>query len=176
MTSCIFILSIINNKSHTTLTLLPYCTRSAKRNITFQSTKMPEVLKCPKCDANADVTKDGKIARPLHHQYSCINVCSGKWAHCASCKSLLSLPELIKSVERERLKRKKAKMRYRQQHLPAQRKPWYEGGREGRIEVKLMEATIDMSLKSRILSHEMLAPRTGKIDNLFLVSLHQRRI
>ncbi|THY40251.1 hypothetical protein D6C98_09707 [Aureobasidium pullulans] len=28
---------------------------------------MPEVLKCPKCDANADVTKDGK------------------WAHCASC-------------------------------------------------------------------------------------------
>ncbi|KAH0395841.1 hypothetical protein KCU89_g9912, partial [Aureobasidium melanogenum] len=29
---------------------------------------MPDVLKCPKCDANADVTKDGK------------------WAHCASCK------------------------------------------------------------------------------------------
>ncbi|KAG9597161.1 hypothetical protein KCU86_g3040, partial [Aureobasidium melanogenum] len=33
---------------------------------------MPDVLKCPKCDANADVTKDGK------------------WAHCASCKSALS--------------------------------------------------------------------------------------
>jgi len=32
-----------------------------------ESVKMPEVLKCPKCDANADVTKDGK------------------WAHCASC-------------------------------------------------------------------------------------------
>ncbi|CAD0114863.1 unnamed protein product [Aureobasidium uvarum] len=23
---------------------------------------MPEILKCPKCDANADVTKDGKWA------------------------------------------------------------------------------------------------------------------
>jgi hypothetical protein len=25
---------------------------------------MPEVLKCPKCDANADVTKDGKNKHP----------------------------------------------------------------------------------------------------------------
>lgn len=67
MTSSISILSIINHEFHTTLDLLLYCAISAERNITFQSTKMPEVLKCPKCDANADVTKDGKIARPLHH-------------------------------------------------------------------------------------------------------------
>ncbi|KEQ94682.1 hypothetical protein AUEXF2481DRAFT_5576 [Aureobasidium subglaciale EXF-2481] len=36
---------------------------------------MPEVLKCPKCDANADVTKDGK------------------WAHCASCNNIFQPSE-----------------------------------------------------------------------------------
>ena len=121
MTSSISILSIINNKSHTTLNLLPYCTRSAKRNITFQSTKMPEVLKCPKCDANADVTKDGKIAGPLHQKYSCINVCSGKWAHCASCK--YPTHHLEEGGNRKRGGEQRAKMQCRQQHLSAQREP-----------------------------------------------------
>jgi len=36
---------------------------------------MPDVLKCPKCDANADVTKDGK------------------YAHCASCNNIFEPKE-----------------------------------------------------------------------------------
>jgi hypothetical protein len=60
---------------------------------------MPEVLKCPKCDANADVTKDGKnkhpftiLSNPLRPSPKSLVLLltklTGKWAHCASCKHI----------------------------------------------------------------------------------------
>ncbi|KAH0371939.1 hypothetical protein KCU65_g1605, partial [Aureobasidium melanogenum] len=60
----------------------------------FDSTKLvimpdvPSVLKCPKCDANADVTKDGK------------------WAHCASCNNIFQPSESpdVKEGEKEESK------------------------------------------------------------------------